>query len=258
MPTRYIDTHAHLYDAQFDETREEDIQRALQAGVDRIYLPNCDSATISPMMALVKQWPQNCFAMMGLHPCYVKEESYRQELALMEQWLQQEKFAAIGEIGLDYYWDTTFVAQQKEAFSRQIDWALQLGLPIVIHTRSSLTDGIEQVRTKQNGGLKGVFHCFSGTLDEARQIVDQGFYLGIGGTLTFKKSDLPLIIEHIGLQHILLETDAPYLAPVPYRGKRNESAYIPLIADKIAEIKGCDTEEVARVTTENAMALFAG
>ncbi len=255
MPLRFIDTHAHLYDAQFDADRPEDIQRAIQAGVDRICLPNCDLSTIEPMMSLTKQWPENCFAMMGLHPCYVKD-NFMEELKAMEQWLSGTKFAAIGEIGLDYYWDTTFVAEQKTAFRHQVAWALRYNLPVVIHTRSSMPDGIEIVRENQNGSLKGVFHCFGGSIEEAHAITELGFYLGIGGTATFKNSTLTEVLSQISLDHILLETDAPYLAPVPYRGKRNESAYIPLIAARIAEIKQCSVEEVAEATTRNAELLF--
>lgn len=257
MSTIFTDTHAHLYDERFENDREDMVQRSLDAGVTKMYLPNCDSETIAPMMRLASQWPQHCFPMMGIHPCYIKE-NYQQELAVAESWLQREKFAAIGEIGLDYYWDTTFTAQQKEAFNIQMDWALQYDLPIVIHTRDSITDGISMVKAKQNGKLKGVFHCFGGSAEEARQIIDLGFFLGIGGVATFKKSPLPEILKDISLEHIVLETDAPYLAPVPYRGRRNESSYIPLIGTTIATIKNCSVEEVAATTTANAARLFGG
>ena len=255
MTDFFIDTHTHLYDEQFDNTRAADMQRALDAGVQKMYLPNCDSSTIAPMMDVVRQWPAHCLPMMGVHPCYIKE-NYKEELAIAEKWLHKEKFAAIGEIGLDYYWDKTFVAQQKEAFNTQMDWALEHDLSIIIHTRDSIQDGIDMVRAKQNGKLKGIFHCFGGTLEEAQQIIDLGFYLGIGGVATFKNSTLPVVLKDIALEHIVLETDAPYLAPVPYRGKRNECAYIPLIAQKIAEIKNCDIAAVAKATTVNAKAIF--
>jgi TatD DNase family protein len=255
MSTHFIDTHTHLYDEQFDAEREQIIQRALDAGVGKMYLPNCDSETIAPMMRMVSQWPEHCFPMMGVHPCYIKE-NYRQELDIAESWLQKEKFSAIGEIGLDYYWDKTFVAEQKEAFNIQMDWALSMNLPIVIHTRDSIQDGIDMVRAKQNGNLKGIFHCFGGSAEEAKQIIDLGFYLGIGGVVTFKKSGLDVILKDISLEHIVLETDAPYLAPVPYRGKRNESSYIPIIGTKIADIKECSVDEVAEVTTKNAKRIF--
>lgn len=255
MSPLFIDTHTHLYDEQFDTDREQIIQRALDTGVQKMYLPNCDSETIAPMMRMASQWPQHCFPMMGVHPCYIKE-NYRQELDLAESWLHKEKFSAIGEIGLDYYWDKTFVAEQKEAFNIQMDWAVLLNLPIVIHTRDSIQDGIDMVRAKQNGNLKGIFHCFGGSAEEAKQIIDLGFYLGIGGVVTFKKSGLDAILRDISLEHIVLETDAPYLAPVPYRGKRNESSYIPIIGTKIADIKACSVDEVAAMTTKNAERIF--
>lgn len=255
MPT-FIDTHAHLYDNRFESDRDDMIRRSLDAGVTKLYLPNCDSTTIAPMMDLAAQWPQHCFPMMGVHPCYIKE-NYKEELAIAEEWLQRRQFAAVGEIGLDYYWDTTFVAQQKEAFNIQMDWALQYDLPIVIHTRESISDGIDMVRAKQNGRLKGVFHCFGGSLEEAKQIIGLGFYLGIGGVATYKKSTLPDVLREIPLEHIVLETDAPYLAPVPYRGRRNESAYIPIIGTTIAAVKNCSIEEVAAITTKNAGKLFS-
>lgn len=254
-PIPFTDTHAHLYDGRYDSDRAAMIQRSLEAGVTRIYLPNCDSETIEPMMQVVAQWPDHCFPMMGIHPCYIKE-NYKEELAVAEAWLQRERFAAVGEIGLDYYWDKTYVPQQKEAFNIQMDWALSLRLPIVIHTRDSMADGIALVKARQNGHLKGVFHCFGGSAEEARQIIDLGFYLGIGGVLTYKNSALPGVLKDIPLEHIVLETDAPYLTPVPHRGKRNESAYIPLIGTTIAAIKNCSLEEVATITTQNAGKLF--
>ncbi|OSZ78031.1 hydrolase TatD [Chitinophagaceae bacterium IBVUCB1] len=251
----YIDTHTHLYEEQLNADETDMIQRAIDAGVGKMYMPNCDSSTIAAMMRIAAAWPANCYPMMGLHPCYVKD-NYKDELAIAEAWLAKEKFYALGEIGLDYYWDKTHVAQQKQAFATQIDWALQHKLPIVIHSRESTQDCIDIVRGKQNGQLCGVFHCFSGTIDEAKQIIDLGFYLGIGGVVTFKKSTLPDIIKETGLQHIVLETDAPYLAPMPYRGKRNESAYLPLIAEKIGDVMQMSREEVARITTANAEKLF--
>ncbi len=251
----FIDTHTHLYEEQLNTDEKEMIQRAIDAGVHKMYMPNCDSTTIDGMMRIAAAWPQHCLPMMGLHPVYVKD-NYEAELAIVKQWLEKEKFAAIGEIGLDYYWDRTHVAQQKQAFEQQIDWALQYNLPIVIHSRESTQDCIDIVRSKQNGNLKGIFHCFSGTIEEARQVVALGFCLGIGGVVTFKKSTLPDIIKEIGLQHIVLETDAPYLAPMPYRGKRNESSYIPLIAAKIAEVLAVDVAVVAQATTATAAQLF--
>jgi TatD DNase family protein len=251
----FTDTHAHLYDAQFDRDREDIIQRCLDAGVTRIFLPNCDLDTIDPMMDMVKKWPGCCFPMMGLHPCSVKED-VKEVLTAMEVYLAEGSFFAIGEIGLDFYWDTRFVKEQVRAFEHQISWALSAELPIVVHTRNSIAEGIEVVTRMQQGSLSGVFHCFSGNLEEAKKIIDLGFSLGIGGVATFKKSGLDILLQEIDLKHIVLETDAPYLAPVPFRGKRNESAYIPLIAQKIADIKSISLETVAAITTGNARALF--
>lgn len=251
----YIDTHTHLYDEQLSIDEQAMIQRAIDAGVTKMYMPNCDNSTIAPMMHIAATWPANCYPMMGLHPCYVKD-NYKDELAVVETWLAKEKFYAVGEIGLDYYWDLTHSAQQKEAFATQIDWALQYNLPIVIHSRESTQDCIDIARSKQNGHLKGVFHCFGGTLEEAKHVIDLGFYLGIGGVVTFKKSTLPDIIKVVGLNNIVLETDAPYLAPMPYRGKRNESSYIPLIAEKIGDVMQMSKELVAQITTANAEKLF--
>ncbi len=251
----FIDTHSHLYDSRLIADAEQ-ITRAIDAGVHRMYMPNCDSNTIEGMLQLAGAWPENCMPMMGVHPCYIKED-YRNELNIVSEWLEKRKFAAVGEIGLDYYWDLTWKDQQVEAFESQIDLALQYDLPIVIHSRESTADCIEIVRKKQNGNLKGIFHCFSGTTEEAKSIIDLGLYLGIGGVVTYKKSTLPDVVKEVPLSALVLETDAPYLAPVPYRGKRNESAYIPLIAATIAEIKGVDVAQVADVTTANSLLLFA-
>ena len=252
--SRLIDTHTHLYDERL-LADEGQIQRAIDAGVTKMYMPNCDSNTIEGMLQLADKWPANCMPMMGLHPCYVKE-NYKDELAIVADWLGKRKFYAVGEIGLDYYWDMTFKAQQIEAFEYQIDLALQHDLPIVIHSRESTQDCIDIVRKKQNGKLKGIFHCFSGTMEEVRQVVALGFYLGIGGVVTYKKTNLPEIITELSLSHVVLETDAPYLAPIPYRGKRNESSYIPVIAKKIAEILNIPLTEVAAITTANAEKVF--
>lgn len=251
----FIDTHTHLYDEQLMTEELAMIKRAHDAGVNKMYMPNCDSTTIEGMMLLADKYPDSCLPMMGLHPCYVKD-SYKDELAIVNEWLGKRNFAAVGEIGLDYYWDKTYVPQQKEAFEIQIDWALLQNIPIVIHSRESTQDCIDIVRRKQNGKLKGIFHCFSGSLDQAKQIIDLGFYLGIGGVVTFKKAGLAEIVQHLPLDNIVLETDAPYLAPTPYRGKRNESAYIPLIADKIAALKQVSVDELARITTANTEKIF--
>lgn len=250
-----IETHAHLYDEQFEKDIETVIAGAMAAGVTKAYLPNCDSSTIEPMMELVKRYPDFCIPMMGVHPCYVKED-FETELATAYKWLQQDKFAAVGEIGLDYHWDLTHVAQQKIAFERQIDWALEFDLPIVIHSRNSTQDCIDIVKTKQNSKLRGIFHCYGDDLSIAQQVIDLGFLMGIGGVITFKNSGLAETLEHIDLKHLVLETDAPYLAPVPRRGKRNEPAYLTYVVDKIVEVKQISKEEVIRITSENATNIF--
>jgi len=251
----FTDTHTHLYDETLIADEAAMIQRALDAGVLKMYMPNCNSETIEGMMRLAGKYPKHCFPMMGLHPCYVKED-YKKELDIIKTYLQKEKFYAVGEIGLDYYWDLTYKNQQVEVFETQIDWALQYKLPIVIHSREATQDCIDIVKQKQDGSLNGIFHCFSGTLEEAKQVIDLGFYLGIGGVVTYKKTNLPEIIKETGLEHIVLETDAPYLAPVPYRGKRNESAYIPVIAQKVADVLEVSLEKVAAATFENADKIF--
>lgn len=251
----FIDTHTHLYEEQLSIDEHDMIQRAIDAGVTKLYMPNCDSTTIESMMRIAAEWKDNCYPMMGLHPCYVKD-NYLTELAIVEKHLAENSFYAVGEIGLDYYWDMTHALQQAIAFEQQVDWAMHYNLPIVIHSRESTQDCINIVKKKQNGSLRGIFHCFSGTADEAKQIIELGLYLGIGGVVTYKKSNLPDIIKEIGLQHIVLETDAPYLAPAPYRGKRNESSYIPHIAQKIAEMLDTDIHTVARITTTNAETIF--
>lgn len=252
-----IDTHTHLYDDRLTEAKQDEmIRRAFDAGVGKMYMPNCDQTTIPGMMRIASAFPGQCLPMMGLHPTYVKQD-YREELDVARTWLEKEGFAAIGEIGLDYYWDKTFVAEQKEAFSQQIDWALEHKLPIVIHSREATADCIELVRTRQNGELKGVFHCFSGNMEEAEQIIDLGFMLGIGGVITYKRNkDLQEVVQSVPLENIVLETDAPYLSPVPHRGKRNESAYITFIAEKVAELRDISFEELVAATTANANKLF--
>ncbi|RAJ04081.1 TatD DNase family protein [Chitinophaga skermanii] len=252
----FIDTHTHLYSEEFGTDRTAMVQRALDAGVQELYMPNIDSSSIAGMLELVQNYPSNCFPMMGLHPCYVKE-NVEDELAIVAEWLKKGKFYAVGEIGLDFYWDKTFVEQQYHAFETQIKLALAHDLPIAIHSRESTRECIDIVKKLHDGRLTGVFHCFSGTLEEAREIIDMGgFKLGIGGVVTFKKAGLDAIVAEIGMEHIVLETDAPYLAPVPYRGKRNESAYLPLVAQKIADVKNLKIEDVAAITSTNARKLF--
>jgi len=250
------DTHAHLYSRKFDLDRSEMIRRAIEAGVTRMYLPNIDAGSIEGMLALEAEFPEHCFAMMGLHPCSVQPDTYEQELALVENWLGKRVWAGIGETGIDLYWDKTTLSIQQIAFSRQIKWAKDLGRPLIIHSRVANREAIDLVRAGQDGRLRGIFHCFSGTREEAQEMIDLGFALGIGGTLTYPKSELPEVLKDIPLQHIVLETDAPYLPPVPHRGKRNESAYVRHVADLLAEVKGLPLEEIARVTTENARRVF--
>jgi TatD DNase family protein len=252
----FIDTHAHLYDEQFIEDIDSVLLKSLEQGVNKIFMPNCDLSTLQPMLDLASAHPNSFFPMLGLHPCYVKED-VQQVLENMQTYLNNEnRFSAIGEIGLDYYWDKTFVANQKMAFELQIDWSLQYALPIVVHSRESTQDCIQIIAKKQQGNLTGIFHCFSGTLEEAKQLIDLGFHLGIGGVLTFKNAELKNIIKEIDLKYLVLETDAPYLAPVPHRGKRNEPAYIPLIASVMAEIKQVSISEIATQTSYTANQIF--
>lgn len=254
--THLIDTHAHLYSRKFDADRSDMVRRAVAAGVTRMYLPNIDSASIEGMLALEAEFPEHCFAMMGLHPGSVQPDTYERELALVEDWLGRRTWAGVGETGIDLYWDKTTLEIQKIAFARQIEWAKDLDLPIIIHSRESNEECLELVKNGQDGRLRGIFHCFSGTLEQARRMIDLGFMLGIGGTLTYPKSEVPGVLRDIALDHIVLETDAPYLPPVPHRGKRNESAYVQFVAEKLAEVKGISMEEIGRQTTENAGRIF--
>jgi TatD DNase family protein len=255
MPLNITDTHCHLYTQDFDADIASVICRAQNIGVQKFYLPNIDSQSINRMLQLENDFPGVCFAMMGLHPCSVKED-YKNELAVIQQWLQKRTFAAVGEIGLDFYWDKTFANQQYEAFHQQIEWAKQYNMPIVIHTRNAMRQCIDVVKQHKNEKLKGIFHCFSGSVDEAKQIIELGFYLGIGGVLTYKKAGLKETLKEIDIKHIVLETDAPYLTPVPFRGKRNESAYLKYIIETLAEIKKITIEETSAITTANANIIF--
>lgn len=250
-----IDTHTHLYIDRFDADRTETIQRAIDAGVERFYLPNIDSAHIENMLALEAAYPDRFFAMMGLHPCSVKE-NYEKELAIVKSWLDKRPFCAVGEIGIDLYWDKTFFEQQKDAFRRQIQWAKDLDIPIVIHSRESTWEVIAILQELKDEKLRGIFHCFGGNVQEANAITELGFHLGIGGVLTFKKAKLDETLKSVDLKHIVLETDSPYLAPKPYRGKRNESAYVKIVAEKLAAVKETSLEKVAEVTTQNALEIF--
>jgi TatD DNase family protein len=218
-------------------------------------MPAIDISTHVQMLSLENEFPGECLSMMGFHPCSVKE-NYLEELGVIEQHFGKRSFVAVGETGLDFYWDLTYMQQQYEVFQRQIELALQYDIPIVIHSRNSINECIDLVEKNQKGKLKGVFHCFSGSLEQARKITDLNFYLGIGGVLTFKKSGLDAVVDEITLDHIVLETDAPYLAPVPFRGKRNECSYLKYVAEKLAEIKQVTVEEIAKRTTSNAKELF--
>jgi len=252
-----IDTHCHLYLKEYKNDLQEIIDRALIAGVMKFYLPCIDSSVIGDMLHLEESYKGMCFPMMGLHPGSVKED-YLQQLDTVEGWLQQRKFAAVGEIGLDFYWDRTFVKQQYICFERQIEWALHFKLPVVIHSRNATRECIDVVKRYQANGLTGVFHCFGGGYDLALEIIACGFYAGIGGVITYKNAGLAEVVAKIPLEHIVLETDAPYLSPVPFRGKRNESSYLSLVAEKVAQVKGVSVEEVVAITTANAEKLFAG
>ena len=249
-----IDTHTHLYLEEFQPDIEQVLERAGAEGVTHFYLPNVDSSSITDLLKLEEKHPE-CIAMMGLHPCSVKE-NVADELKLVEEWLRKRSFAAVGEIGLDYYWDKTFVAEQKDAFRKQIGLALDLNLSIVIHSRDSMQDCIDIVREHQNGNLRGIFHCFGGTVEEAKQIMDLGFLMGIGGVVTYKKSGLAEVLPSIPLEYLVLETDAPYLTPVPFRGKRNEPSYLKYVVAKMAEAMNISVEEIATQTTRNAQKLF--
>ena len=252
----FIDTHTHLYSEEFNADRANVIKKAISAGVTKLFLPNIDSTSIDGMLALEKEYPQNCFPMMGLHPCSVNE-NVEAELKLVGDWLAKRKFSAVGEIGIDLYWDKTFFEQQKMAFRKQIDWALQYDLPIVIHCRDAF-DEIFEILTAYQKLPKGIFHCFSGNLEQANKIIEHTqFKLGIGGVVTFKNSGLDKVVEQIDMKHLVLETDSPYLAPVPFRGKRNESGYLMMVAEKVAQIKNSSIAEVAEITTKSAEEIFS-
>jgi len=255
-----IDTHAHIYDPQFDADHDAMLAQATAQQISQIWMPNCDRETIPGMMALAEQYPDCCLPMMGLHPSYVKE-TVEAELAAVEDHLNRNAFMAIGEIGLDFYWDMTFVDEQFRAFETQLRWAAEQRLPVSMHTRSghnrnAFAEAADLIEKLSLPSLTGIFHCFVGTLDEAKRAIQLGFKLGIGGVATFKNGGIDKVLPHIGLDHIVLETDAPYLAPMPHRGKRNEPAYLRLIAQRVADLKQLSVDDVARHTTANALALL--
>ena len=252
---KLTDTHIHLYADELKTDLNELINTAAEKGVVRFFLPNIDSTSIAGMLELEKNFPGKCFPMMGLHPCSVKENR-KDELLLVEKWLEKRKFSAVGEMGIDLYWDKTFIEEQKIVFKKQVELANHYKLPIVIHTRDSFEVAYDLLKEIKKEEPCGIFHCFTGNAEQAKRVVDMGFYLGIGGVITFKNSGLDKTLLEIDLKNIVLETDAPYLAPVPFRGKRNEPVYILKVAEKIAEIKNCSVEEVAEATTKNSQVIF--
>ena len=251
----YIDTHSHIYDEAFDADRELVFQRALDAGVEMVLLPNTDESTIKPMIDFYESHPDNCRMMMGLHPEGVKED-YKRHLSVIEKEMERQCWVGVGEIGLDLYWDKTFEKQQVEVLREQLSWAKQLRLPVSLHTREAFDLMFKVLEQEQDGSLRGVFHCFNGTKEQADIAMSLGFHLGLGGVITYKNCDVKSFLNEIPLDKILLETDDPYLPPVPYRGKRNEIAYMTEVAKKIAEVKQIDINEVATATTNNARQLF--
>ncbi len=258
-----IDTHAHIYDAQYESDKYEMLERARAAGIEQIWMPNCNSETIAGMYALEEEFPGRCLSMMGLHPSYVNE-GFEEELQRVEEELKKRKFIMIGEIGIDFYWDLTFTAQQEAAFMRQLELARMYSLPICIHSRNSKDNSLNAIQRCCDlieafgwTGLRGIFHCFSGNREDAERVTGLNFLLGIGGVVTFKNGGLDRFLADIPLESIVLETDAPYLAPVPYRGKRNEPAYLDRVVARLSEVYGTEAEHIRTLTTQTARALIA-
>ncbi len=252
----FIDTHAHIYIDRFKDDLNEIINRSLEQNVTQILMPNIDVATIDDVIATGKAYPEVCKPMVGLHPCSVNDQ-WKEDLQKLRPYLDDKKIIAVGEIGIDLYWDKTYAKAQEEAFRYQISWAKELGLPIVIHSRAAIDITIEIVTELQDGNLKGVFHCFDQSYEHGQRIINTGFYMGLGGVITYKKNnEIREAISQLPMSSLILETDAPYLPPVPYRGKRNESSYIPIVAEMLSQIKDISIDEVAQITTENAKALF--
>jgi TatD DNase family protein len=249
------DTHTHLYYETDDIKRAELIERCKENHVTRLFLPNVDTASLPLVASLIQSFPNMCFPMLGLHPCSVKA-GWQEELAAIKADIGSHKVVAIGEIGIDLYWDKTLLKEQVEAFRQQIAWAKEIQLPIVIHCRDAFNEVFEVLESEKDERLRGIFHCFTGTLDQANKVIGLGFYLGIGGVVTYKNAGLDKVVTEIGLGHIVLETDSPYLTPVPHRGKPNESSYLLYVAQKVAELHQTDLETVANVTTENARLVF--
>ncbi|NLP57647.1 TatD family hydrolase [Lutibacter sp. B1] len=249
------DTHTHLYSEQFNEDRNEMIQRAIDAGVSRFFIPAIDSTYLNAMLDLEKTFPENTFLMMGLHPTHVKE-NFEEELAFVKHWIDKRNFYAVGEIGIDLYWDTSFLKQQQIAFKTQIQWAKEKNLPIVIHCRDAFDEIFEILEEEKDDKLFGIFHCFTGTLEQAKKALSFNMKLGIGGVVTFKNGKIDQFLHEIPIKNIVLETDAPYLAPTPFRGKRNESSYITKVLDKLVDIYNLSPQEIAEITTNNSKAIF--
>ena len=249
------DTHTHLYSEQFDVDRNEMMTRAKEVGVSRFFIPAIDSSYTESMFNLESEYPKDVFLMMGLHPTSVKE-NYREELAHVKKWIDKRSFYAIGEIGIDLYWDKSFLAQQQEAFRTQIQWAKEKKLPIIIHCRDAFDEIFEVLETEKGDDLFGIFHCFTGTLEQAQKAISYNMKLGIGGVVTFKNGKIDQFLDQINIKHIVLETDSPYLAPTPYRGKRNESSYISQVVKKLASIYQISFEEIAKITTQNSKDIF--
>jgi TatD DNase family protein len=252
----YTDTHTHFYYETDEGKQAEMLQRCLDNNISRLFLPNVDVASVELMFNIVDRWPDNFFPMLGLHPCDVKP-NWQEELEKIKTAGGGRKIYAIGEIGIDLYWDKTLLAEQLQAFEQQINWAKELNLPIVIHCRDAFDETYEVLQRLNDDKLRGIFHCFSGTVEQAQKVIDLGFYLGIGGVVTYKNAGLDKVVAQIDLKHLVLETDSPYLTPVPFRGKPNESSYLKYVAEKIADLHQIDVAEVARVTTANSKTIFA-
>ncbi len=250
-----VDSHAHIYSEKFDADRAKAMERAQEQGVSKVYMPNIDHTSIDAMLEAEEKYKGACLPMMGLHPTSV-DKDFERELYLVEEWLGKRPFAAVGECGIDLYWDKTFLPQQQEALKVQVELARKYKLPIVLHTRDSFNETYEIIAAAQDGSLKGIFHCFSGTVEEAEKVKELGFLMGIGGVATFKNGGLDKVLPYVQLEDLVLETDCPYLAPTPHRGKRNEPVYLPLIAQRVAELMQRPVEEVAEKTTANALNLF--
>lgn len=250
------DTHTHLYSEAFDDDRSEMMERSFNKDIKRFFVPAIDSSYLERMLALETLYPERVFLMMGLHPTSVKPETYKSELAIVSEQFESRDFYAVGEIGIDLYWDTSTLAIQQEAFKAQIQLAKKKGLPIVIHCRDAFDEIFEVLETERDDELFGIFHCFTGTKEQAQRAIDFNMKLGIGGVVTFKNGKIDQFLNEIDLQHIVLETDSPYLSPVPFRGKRNESSYLSLICEKVATLYGITSEEVAAITTENSEEIF--